>query len=84
MANSSSSAWVAAWRGDTNTCESLMEASAFVRTLQHRQGLNICCPEEIAARFGFISLDDLLISAQKFKHSEYGSYLLSVHRTLSQ
>jgi glucose-1-phosphate thymidylyltransferase len=68
---------------DTGTCESLMEASAFVRTLQHRQGLNVCCPEEIAARLGFISLDDLLLSAQKFKNSEYGSYLQSVHHILS-
>ena len=68
---------------DTGTCESLMEASAFVRTLQHRQGLNVCCPEEIAARLGFISLDDLLLSAQKFKNSEYGSYLRSVHHILS-
>jgi len=69
---------------DTGTCESLMEASAFVRTLQHRQGLNICCPEEIAARYGFISLDELLMSAQKFGNSEYGSYLLSIHQMLSR
>ncbi len=69
---------------DTGTCESLMEASGFVRTLQHRQGLNICCPEEIAARSGFISLDDLLISARKCENSEYGNYLLSVHRMLSR
>jgi glucose-1-phosphate thymidylyltransferase len=68
---------------DTGTCESLMEASAFVRTLQHRQGLNVCCPEEIAARLGFISLDVLLLNAQKFKNSEYGSYLESVHHILS-
>jgi glucose-1-phosphate thymidylyltransferase len=51
--------------------------------LQHRQGLNVCCPEEIAARLGFISLDDLLQSAQKFKNSEYGNYLVSVHHILS-
>jgi glucose-1-phosphate thymidylyltransferase len=68
---------------DTGTCESLMEASAFVRTLQHRQGLNISCPEEIAARFGYISLQQLLHSARKFENNEYGRYLLSVHRLLS-
>ena len=61
-----------------------MEASAFVRTLQHRQGLNVCCPEEIGARLrGIISLDDLLLSARKFENSEYGSYLHSVHHILS-
>jgi glucose-1-phosphate thymidylyltransferase len=61
----------------------LMEASAFVRTLQHPQDLNVCCPEEIAALLRFISLDELLLSAQKFKNSEYGNYLHSVHHLLS-
>ena len=68
---------------DTGTCESLMEASAFVRTLQHRQGLNISCPEEIAARLGFISVEELLLNARKFENNDYGRYLLSVHRLLS-
>jgi hypothetical protein len=63
--------------------EALMEASAFVRTLQHRQGLYVCCPEEIAARLGLISLDTLWLSAQKFKNSEYGNYMHSVHHILS-
>ena len=45
---------------DTGTHESLMEAASFVRTLQHRQGLNISCPEEIALRLGFIKPDHFL------------------------
>ena len=56
---------------------------SFVRTLQHRQGLNICCPEEIAAELKYISLDELLINAHKYNYNEYGNYLLSVHHMLS-
>ena len=68
---------------DTGTCELLIDASAFVHTLQQRQGLNICCPEEIAARQGFISLDGLLMNARKLENSQYGRYLFSIHRILS-
>ena len=65
---------------DTGTPEALIEAATFIRTIEQRQGLNIACPEEIAFKLGFISHDDLLISAMKYEKSRYGRYLLSIHR----
>jgi len=60
---------------DTGTFESLHEASEFVRVIQKRQGFSISCIEEIAYRQGFISIDQLLIAAEKYGKSGYGSYL---------
>jgi glucose-1-phosphate thymidylyltransferase len=59
---------------DTGTHDSLLEASAFVQTLQKRQGLLVCCPEEIAYRAGFIDAAQLERLAAGFPN-EYGAYL---------
>ena len=56
---------------DTGTIDSLYEAGGYIRTLQHRQGLMVGCPEEIAWRSGWISDKKLLDIAAKFKKSEY-------------
>jgi glucose-1-phosphate thymidylyltransferase len=68
---------------DTGTHGSLVEASHFVQILEQRQGLRIACPEEIALRLGYISLDQFHKLAQKTAKSSYGEYLLSVYRSLS-
>jgi len=64
---------------DTGTPDSLHEAAAFVRTLQKRQGMQIACPEEIAWRLGYISLEQLKSMAQQVSNSAYGAYLASLH-----
>jgi glucose-1-phosphate thymidylyltransferase len=66
---------------DTGTHASLVEASHFVQILEQRQGLRIACPEEIALRQGYISLDAFYRVAQKTAKSSYGEYLMSVHRS---
>jgi glucose-1-phosphate thymidylyltransferase len=69
---------------DTGTHASLVEASHFVQILEQRQGLRIACPEEIALRLGYISLDKFHELAQRCAKSSYGEYLLSVHRQMSR
>jgi glucose-1-phosphate thymidylyltransferase len=66
---------------DTGTHASLVEASHFVQILEQRQGLRIACPEEIALRQGYISLEAFHRAAQKTAKSSYGEYLMSVYRS---
>jgi len=66
---------------DTGTHASLVEASHFVQILEQRQGLRIACPEEIALRLGYISLDQFHGLAQLTAKSSYGEYLLSVYHS---
>jgi glucose-1-phosphate thymidylyltransferase len=63
---------------DTGTFESLSDASNFIRTVEHRQGLKIGSPEEIAWRQGFLSDDDLRRRAEPLVKSGYGRYLLGL------
>ena len=65
---------------DTGTHDSLLEASQFIATLEHRQGLKIACPEEIAWRNGFISDEQLAVLAQNLARSGYGEYLFRLLR----
>jgi glucose-1-phosphate thymidylyltransferase len=61
---------------DTGTHESLLEAGQFIATLEHRQGLKIACPEEIAWRHGWIDAARLQALAEPLKKNGYGQYLL--------
>jgi glucose-1-phosphate thymidylyltransferase len=63
---------------DTGTQHSLLAAANFVETIEERQGLKICCPEEVAFRMGFITAAQLDAIATSMAGSDYGSYLLEV------
>ena len=60
---------------DTGTHESLLEASHFVHTIEHRQGLKVACLEEIAFNSGWITPEKLRDQAEKLKKTGYGQYL---------
>jgi glucose-1-phosphate thymidylyltransferase len=65
---------------DTGTHESLLEAAQFIETIERRQGLKVCCPEEIAWRQGWIDGEQLERLAHPMKKNAYGQYLFEVLR----
>lgn len=67
------SAWL-----DTGTLDSLLDAANFVAAIEKRQGLKICCPEEVAFRMGYIDAEQLEKLAAPLVKSGYGTYLLKV------
>jgi glucose-1-phosphate thymidylyltransferase len=69
---------------DTGTHASLVEASHFIQILEERQGMRVSCPEEIALRLGYITLDHFQGLAQSCAKSSYGQYLLGIHKSFVQ
>jgi glucose-1-phosphate thymidylyltransferase len=63
---------------DTGTHESLLQASNYIQTMEQRQGLKVCAPEEIAYRMGFINAARLEALAKPLEKSGYGAYLLDM------
>ena len=63
---------------DTGNCDSLLEASNFVATIQNRQGYFVACIEEIAWRNKWIDLSELQLLGKKLEKTNYGQYILSI------
>ena len=60
---------------DTGTHDALLETASFVQTIEKRQGMQVCCPEEIAYQKGWINKEELSKLADKYMKTEYGKYL---------
>jgi glucose-1-phosphate thymidylyltransferase len=69
---------------DTGTHASLVDASHFIQILEERQGTRVSCPEEIALRLGYITLDHFHKLAERCAKSSYGQYLLGIHRSFAK
>jgi glucose-1-phosphate thymidylyltransferase len=65
---------------DTGTHDSLLQASNFIQTIEERQGLKVCCPEEIAWLQGWIGAAELEAQAERLRKGRYGEYLLQLLR----
>ena len=63
---------------DAGTPDSLLEACQFVQTIEHRQGVKICCPEEIAFKKEWLSKETILKSLKSYKNSSYVKYIHDV------
>ena len=63
---------------DTGTHDSLIEASQFIQTIEHRQGFKVACPEEIAYRNGWVTAEQLEKLAQPYLKTGYGQYLIDL------
>jgi len=66
---------------DTGTIDDLLDAALYIRAIEKRQGLKVCCPEEIAFRMGYINENGIRALAEPLKKSGYGDYLLSLLET---
>lgn len=60
---------------DTGTHDALLETASFVQTIEKRQGMQVCCPEEIAYQQGWITAEELSKLADQYMKTEYGTYL---------
>ena len=69
---------------DTGTHDSLLEASEFVRVIQHRQGMQVACLEEIAYLNGFIDRNQLIERGKLFEKTAYGQNLLSLAKQVKR
>jgi len=67
---------------DTGTHENLLDASAFIETIEKRQGLKVACLEEISLEKGFISRDEFKLIAQNSSNNQYGQYLLDIANSM--
>ena len=68
---------------DTGTHASLMEAAHVIQILEQRQGMRVCCPEEIALRLGYITLEEFGRLAERCAKSSYGEYLFGIYKSLA-